>query len=313
MENIEQTSLEIKERFAKVNVQLQEKDITERLSILVNKFRVPLNEARRNVTNYFLKVHNINQDEFFANAGFANQSPVKIAELTQDNKWCSFIAKVSMLWEARHEKIAQTGVLGDETGTIVFTTWKSTGSSVLEEGKCYTFKNVVTSEWQGRMSIKVNKNSEILPYQEDVTIAKKLVTVVGAMVDMQQGSGLIKRCPECHRSLSKGSCAEHGKVEGVYDLRIKGVIDDGVNSRDVILNRKLTEELTGITLAKAKEIATESLDAGTVADEMGCKVIGHYFEVTGVQIDKNLIVETIKPFRVDVTNQINALLAATEA
>jgi replication factor A1 len=313
MEHIEQTSLEIKERFTKVNVQLQEKDIIERLSILVNRFRVPLNEARRNVTNYFLKVHNFNQDKFFANAGFANQSPIKIAELIEDNKWVTFNAKVSILWEPRHEKILQTGVLGDETGTIVFTTWKSTGCSVLEEGKCYTFKNVVTSEWQGRMSIKVNKNSEILPYQGDVTIAKKLVTVVGAMVDMQQGSGLIKRCPECNRSLSKGVCAEHGKVEGIYDLRIKGVIDDGVTSQDVILNRKLTEELTGITLAKAKEIATESLDAGTVADEMECKVIGHYFEVTGVQIDKNLIVESIKPFRADVTNQINALLAATEA
>ena len=133
------------------------------------------------------------------------------------------------------------------------------------------------------------------------------------MVDLQQGPGLIKRCPECNRSLPKGSCAEHGRVEGIHDLRIKGVIDDGVTSQDVILNRKLTEELTGITLAKAKEIAMESLDAGTVADEMGCKVIGHYFEVTGVQIDKNLIVETIKPFRADVTSQVNALLAATEA
>jgi len=313
MENIEQTSLEIKERFAKVNVQIQEKDITERLSILVNKFRVPINEARRNVTSHFLRVHNINQDEFFANAGFANQSPVKIAELIEDNKWCTFNARVAVLWDPRHEKILQTGVLGDETGTIVFTTWKSTGCSVLEEGKCYTFKNVVTSEWQGRMSIKINKNSEIMPYQGDITVAKKLVTVVGALVDLQQGSGLIKRCPECNRSLSKGSCAEHGRVEGIHDLRIKGVIDDGVTSQDVILNRKLTEELTGITLAKAKEIAMESLDAGTVADEMGCKVIGHYFEVTGVQIDKNLIVETIKPFRADVTNQINTLLAATEA
>ncbi|HYN44704.1 MAG TPA: hypothetical protein VER35_01765 [Candidatus Limnocylindrales bacterium] len=311
MENIEQTSLEIKERFAKVNVQIQEKDLTERLSILVNKFRVPINEARRNVTSHFLRVHNINQDEFFANAGFANQIPLKIAELIEDNKW--FNARVSVLWDPRHEKILQTGVLGDETGTIVFTTWKSTGCSVLEEGKCYTFKNVVTSEWQGRMSIKINKNSEILPYQGDITVAKKLVTVVGALVDLQQGSGLIKRCPECNRSLSKGSCAEHGRVEGIHDLRIKGVIDDGITSQDVILNRKLTEELTGITLAKAKEIAMVSLDAGTVADEMGCKVIGHYFEVTGVQIDKNLIVETIKPFRADVTSQINALLAATEA
>src|SRR3990172_5903822 len=269
MENIEQTSLEIKERFAKVNVQIQEKDITERLSILVNKFRVPINEARRNVTSHFLKVHNINQDEFFANAGFANQSPVKIAELTEDNKWCSFIAKVSMLWEARHEKIAQTGVLGDETGTIVFTTWKSSGVPVLEEGKCYTFKNVVTSEWQGKMSIKINKNSEIHPYNDsDITIAKKTVTVVGAMVDLQQGSGLIKRCPECNRSLVKGACADHGRVEGVYDLRIKGVIDNGVTSQDIVLNRDLTEKLTGMTLEKAKEIATEALDTATVSDEM---------------------------------------------
>jgi replication factor A1 len=313
MERLEQTSLEIKERFAKVNVQIYEKDITERLSILVNKFKVPINEARRNVTGYFLKVHNINQDEFFANAGFANQSPVKIAELIEDNKWCTFNAKVSILWDPRHEKILQTGVLGDETSTIVFTTWKSTGCLVLEDGRCYTFKNVVTSEWQGRMSIKINKNSEILPYQGDITVARKLVTVVGALVDVQQGSGLIKRCPECNRSLVKGVCADHGKVEGIHDLRIKGVIDDGVTSQAVILNRKLTEELTGITLAKAKEIAMESLDTGTVADEMGCKVIGHYFEVTGVQIDKNLIVETIKPFRADVTSQINALLAATEA
>ncbi|HZM14188.1 MAG TPA: hypothetical protein VFB86_08425, partial [Bacteroidales bacterium] len=167
----------------------------------------PINEARRNVTSHFLRVHNINQDEFFANAGFANQSPVKIAELIEDNKWCTFNARVAVLWDPRHEKILQTGVLGDETGTIVFTTWKSTGCSVLEEGKCYTFKNVVTSEWQGRMSIKINKNSEILPYEGDITVAKKLVTVVGALVDLQQGSGLIKRCPECNRSLLKGSCA----------------------------------------------------------------------------------------------------------
>jgi replication factor A1 len=313
MEKIQETSLEIKERFAKVNVQLQEKDITERLSALVNKFKVPINEARRNVINSFLRIHNINQDEFFGTTGFANQDPIKIAELKDDNKWCTFNAKVSTLWEPRHEKILQTGVLGDETGTIVFTTWKSTGALILEEGKCYTFKNVVTSEWQGRVSIKINKNSEILPFKGDITVAKKLVTVVGAVVDLQQGSGLIKRCPECNRSLSKGVCAEHGKVEGIYDLRIKGVVDDGIASHDVILNRKLTEDLTGITLDKAKEIATESLDAGTVADEIGRKIIGRYFEVTGVQVDKNLIVDSIKPFRPEVSNQVNALLAAAEA
>jgi replication factor A1 len=312
-EKIKQTSLEIKERFAKVNVQIQERDIVEQLSNLVNKFRVPLNEASRNVTSRFLKIHNINPDEFFATAGFANQNPVKISELIEDNKWCSFNARVSILWEPKHEKILQTGVLGDETGTVVFTTWRSSGAPVLEEGKCYLFKNVVTSEWQGRVSIKVNKNSEITPFSGDITIARKLVTVVGAMVDLQQGSGLIKRCPECNRSLVKGACGDHGKVEGVYDLRIKGVIDNGDASQDIILNRELTEKLTGITLDGAKEIAMESMDSRTVADNMGAMLIGRYFEVSGVQIEKNLIVYSIKPFKADVMKQVDALLVAAEA
>ncbi len=159
----------------------------------------------------------------------------------------------------------------------------------------------------------MNKNSEILPCKDDVQVAKKLTTFIGAMVDMQQGSGLIRRCPECNRSLSKGSCAEHGKVEGVYDLRIKGVIDNGVASQDVIINRQLTEELTRITLEKAREMAVESLDVGTVADEMGAKLTGRYFEISGVQIDKNLIAESIKLFRPDVPARINELLIATKA
>ncbi len=311
---IKQTSLDLKERFAKCEVQLSEKEIVEKMEQLVKKFHVPINEARRNVTNHFLRIHNIKQDDFFSVAGYSNQAPVKIGDLTTDGKWCTFNAKLSILWEPRHEKILQTGVVGDETGTIVFTTWKSSGVPVLEEGKCYTFKNVVTSEWQGRMSIKINKNSEIHPYNDsDITIAKKTVTVVGAMVDLQQGSGLIKRCPECNRSLVKGACADHGRVEGVYDLRIKGVIDNGVTSQDIVLNRDLTEKLTGMTLEKAKEIATEALDTATVSDEMKLMLVGRYFEVVGVAIDKNLIVESIKPYRPEVMNQVDALLVSVEA
>jgi len=171
----------------------------------------------------------------------------------------------------------------------------------------------VTSLWQERISIKVNKNSEITAFSGDITIAKKLVTVVGAMIDLQQGSGLIKRCPECNRSLVKGACADHGRVEGVYDLRIKGVIDNGTVSQDIILNRELTEQLTGITLDGAKEISMESMDSRTVADNMGAMLIGRYFEVSGVQIEKNLIVDSIKPFKADVMSQVDALLVAVEA
>ncbi len=68
--------------------------------------------------------------------------------------------------------------------------------------------------------------------------------------------------------------------------------------------------MTGITLDKAREIAMESLDTATVSDEIARKVLGRYFEVTGVRIDKYLITESITPFSADVTAQTNALLAS---
>jgi len=46
---------------------------------------------------------------------------------------------------------------------------------------------------------------------------------------------------------------------------------------------------------------------------MGAMLIGRYFEVSGVQIEKNLIVDSIKPFKADVMSQVNALLVAVEA
>jgi hypothetical protein len=115
---IKQTSLDLKERFAKCEVQLKEKEIIEKLEQLVKKFHVPIAEARRNVTNHFLRIHNIKQDAFFSAAGYSNQTPVKIDKLTTDGKWCTFNARLSILWEPQHEKILQTGVVGDETGTM---------------------------------------------------------------------------------------------------------------------------------------------------------------------------------------------------
>ncbi len=308
--DIEQTSQELKERFAKVNVQLQEKDIAERLTLLVTKFKVPINEARRNVISFFLKEHGIKQDEFFKTSGFSSQEPVKIAALVEDNKWVTFVAKVTVLWEPRHEKIAQTGLLGDETGTIPFTIWNTTDVDELEEGRSYLFKNVVTSSFQGRISIKVNKNSEISPYQGEINVSKKTESFTGAIVDLQAGSGLIKRCPECNRSLSKGSCGEHGRVEGIYDLRIKAVLDDGTATRDLIINRELTEKLTGIPLGQAKEMATEALDQGVVIDRFKSLILGKYYEVAGIKIDKNILVESIVPVgAANLTTQVDVLLA----
>jgi replication factor A1 len=203
-------------------------------------------------------------------------------------------------------------LLGDESGTLKFTKWaKASALATIEEGKSYLFKNITTSEWQGQYSVKLNKTSEIIPIKEDIEVGSTPVEFSGAIVDIQSGSGLIKRCPECNRALVKGACGEHGKVEGRYDLRVKAVMDDGVRVQEILLNRETTEALTGITLEKAMEKATEALDQAVVVDMIKNMLVGRYYVVTGAKLDRFILVETITQDVKPLEENINKLLATT--
>lgn len=259
----------IEARFSEMGIKVQIGEIETRLDQLINKFKVPPEEARRNVINYFLKQHNIPRTEFFEK----RETPqVKASDIKEDGRWVTVRGKVVQLWETNHESVSQVGLLGDESGTIKFTKWAKAALPQVEEGKSYLFKNITTSEYQGQFSVKLNKTSEIVPINEDIEVGRTLVEYSGAIVDIQSGSGLIKRCPECKRALIKGACGEHGKVEGQYDLRVKAVMDDGEKVQDILLNREVTEALVGITLDQAKDMATEALDQAVVLDVIKSKL-----------------------------------------
>jgi replication factor A1 len=76
----------------------------------------------------------------------------------------------------------------------------------------------------------------VVQSKEDINIRQQEEEFTGAVVDIQSGSGLIKRCPECNRQVKNGICGEHGKVEGVYDLRTKAGIDNGSEIRELLLD-----------------------------------------------------------------------------
>ncbi|MFZ2409977.1 MAG: replication factor A, partial [Candidatus Methanoperedens sp.] len=162
-------------------------------------------------------------------------------------------------------------------------------------------------------SVMLNKTSEIIPITEDIAVSSTPTEFSGAIVDLQGGSGLIKRCPECNRALVKGACGEHGKVEGLYDLRVKAVMDDGERVQDILLNREITEALTGITLDKAKEMATEALDQAVVLDMIKSKLVGRYYVVSGAKLDRFLLVESIKPDVKSMDEDMKRILAASAA
>ncbi len=300
---------QIEARFLELGVKVQTGEIENKLEQLVNQYKVPPEEARRNVINSLLKKHNLQKSDFFT----PRETPqVKASDIKEDGKWVTLRAKVVQLWDANQESIAQVGLLGDESGTIKFTKWaKASALPAIEEGKCYIFKNITTSEWQGQFSVKINKTSEIIPISEDIEVGSTPTEFSGAIVDIQSGSGLIKRCPECNRALVKGACGEHGKVEGLYDLRVKAVMDDGEKVQDILLNREITEALTGITLEKAKEMATEALDQAVVLDMIKNKLVGRYYVVAGAKLDRFILVETIKLDVKPLEENISRLLATS--
>ncbi|MCE8422706.1 MAG: replication factor A [Candidatus Methanoperedens sp.] len=300
----------IEARFLELGVKVQTSEIETRLEQLINKFKVPPEEARRNVINYFLKQHNIPKTEFFA----SRETPlVRASEIIENGKWVTLRCKVVQLWDANHESLSQSGLLGDESGTVAFKKWVKANLPQVEEGKNYLFKNVATSEWQGRFSVSLNKTSEIIPITEEITVGNTPVEFSGAIVDIQSGSGLIKRCPECNRALMKGACGEHGKVEGLYDLRVKAVMDDGEKVQDILLNREVTESFTGITLDKAKEMATEALDQAVVRDMIKSKLVGRYYVVVGARLDRFILVDSIRQDTKPIEENIKRILAAATA
>ncbi|MCX8207172.1 MAG: replication protein A [Methanothrix sp.] len=217
----------------------------------------------------------------------------KVSDIRGPGQWINLRAKVVQLWDPSSESIQQQGLLGDETGVVRFVMWARSGQPDLVEGKSYLLRNLVTDEFQGRFSVKINRSTVIEETNEPIEVSLNR-RISGAIVDIQKGSGLIKRCPTCRRPLSKGICAEHGKVEGVYDLRVKAAIDDGLIVQDILINRERVEELIGLTMDQAKEMAMEALDHEVVLALIEEKLIGRYFEVSGPVRDRYLLVDSIK-------------------
>jgi len=281
MEDIEQIISRLSELGVDVNIE----DVENRYRLLVDKFQVPPREAQRSVLNFYLKEKGIALPS-------RKSEQVKINQIREPGRWVDLEAKVLSLFESPSPAISQAGILGDDTGNIRFVKWAKSGQPDLVEGKSYLLKNLVTDEFQGRFSVKINRSTVIEETDEPIEVSLNR-RITGAIVDIQKGSGLIKRCPTCRRPLSKGMCTDHGKVEGVYDLRVKAVIDDGLVAQDILINRERVEELIGLTMEQAKEMAIEALDHEVVLALIEEKLIGRYFEVTGPVRDRYLLVDSI--------------------
>jgi replication factor A1 len=282
---------EIHEQFAD-RLEITVDEVHERLETLVEEYKVPVDEARRSVTNTYLDEAGMDRDDLTGGGNEVKQ----IRDIDTAEEWIDVTAKVVDLWDARSDAVAQVGLLGDETGTVKFTKWSKSDLPELEEGAVYSLRNVVTDEYQGRYSVKLNRTTVIEALDEDIEVGDDDVEVSGALVDIQSGSGLIKRCPEedCTRVLQNGRCSEHGEVDGEFDLRIKGVLDDGADVHEVIFDQAATEDVADVTLEEAQEMAMDALDTSVVADEIREKTLGYYYRVTGPTLGRYVLANEVE-------------------
>jgi replication factor A1 len=288
---VQQHAQEIHEQFSD-QLDITVDEVEARLDTLVNEYRIPVEEARRSVVSNYLDEAGMNRDEL---SGGSNET-VLVSDIDADEQWVDLRVTLVDLWEPRADSISQVGLLGDESGTIKFVAFETSDLPDLEEGKSYALGNVVTDEYQGSYSVKLNRTTSITELDEQIEVGDDDETVEGALVDIQSGSGLIKRCPEegCTRVLQNGRCSEHGEGDGEFDLRIKGVLDDGDAVHEVIFNQEATEALTGISLEEAKDMAMDALDTTVVADEMAEGVLGRYYRVTGPTLGRYVLVNDME-------------------
>jgi replication factor A1 len=207
-------------------------------------------------------------------------------------------AKVIQDWELRHDRMLQKGLLGDESGTIPFVIWKDEGKEKLTADGVYTVYYALVDEYMGSLSLNLT-TAMYLPEEGDIEVASRGTGFSGAFIHISPGSGLIKRCPVegCNRVLQQRNYCPVHEIQSDFrwDLRIKGVVDDGIKARNVLLQREATEAITGMKLEKAREMAENNpLGLDDVLIQMSSRILGRYVHCTGSDIDGTILVKECK-------------------
>ncbi len=265
----------------------------------------------------------------------APPTEIKIGKIKEGMGNVSVTGKVISI-EAREitargeQKTVYSGTIADDTGKIQFSAWNDFG---IKEGESLCIQNAYIRSWKGIPQLNMGDRCEISRVDSitdviDTSVNNKTVDEItrigggldisleGLVVDARQGSGIIRRCPECNRSMLNGACTTHGMVEGIMDLRLKVVLDDGTGAIGAIINRADTEKLTGVTLQAAQGLASVQGE-GAVGREIMGKILMKRIRITGnVMSDDygpSMIVRSADKVDVDIEGEANKLLDEVEA
>ncbi|QLH74757.1 MAG: DNA-binding protein [Methanomassiliicoccales archaeon] len=263
--------------------------------------------------------------------------PVKVCELSDGMNNVTVSGRI--LSVERREvptedgpKVVFSGILEDDTGRVQYSAWHDFD---LKPNEVVKITNGYVKSWKGVPKLNFGEKATVnrlriedlpelnrgKPKPRTIMDIEKVggatdAVVEGTIVDVREGSGLLKRCPQCKRVVQKGACLLHGKVNGTDDLRTKAVLDDGEASMAVIFNRAVTESVLGLTLEDCKRRAQEAMTTDVIKEMIEEKILAMPMSVRGNVLKDDyglmMIVSEASFVNVDVKEEATKLLTKLE-
>ena len=224
-----------------------------------------------------------------------------------------------------------SGTIGDETGKAQYTSWHD---FKLKKGDVVKISGGYVKSWKGIPQLTFDEKATVEKLTDDkisksdiktqkmplhVLVEKRGaldVEVEGTVIEIRSGSGFILRCPQCNRVLQNGSCTIHGDVDGVPDIRIKLVIDDGTGSVNGIIGRELTEKLFDMGLDEWKKLAEKSKDGDKVMEKIDNMLFAHRITMQGNalgdQFGTTIIAKNVSLADINVAKESEKLIQELE-
>lgn len=212
-------------------------------------------------------------------------------------------------------RVVYEGLMADRTGAIALSAWSDFG---LKVGEAVRLAGGYVRKFRGRPQLVLDERSTVvrvegndLPDPAQLLAAPprsiaevedegggETVAVEGVVVGLLPPSGVVFRCPTCHRSVRSGICRIHGQVDGQADLRARIVLDDGTGALTVNTNRTDTERLWGVTLEEAQARLRNQPDPSLLEEQLLEVLLGRRLRVRGVGTNDEFGV-TLTPESID--------------
>ena len=246
--------------------------------------------------------------EVFHDSNFADTNELEgasrldISKLTDGSRDVSVVAQV-IEWNERNftnsdgeEKTLWGGEIIDPTGRCRMTAWDKLPIDAEKLPVFVSVSGVRVRSWQGTPDITIDQADQVeilgSPPWDAIDASGHWVKhdlgalvnggsvngveTEGCIVSVRSDSGIIHRCPECRRVLRDHACNDHGAVEGVKDMRLRMVIDDGAQSASILLNGVSTEAYLGKDIdqvtSQIDDFGAETFVDGLRADLLGRSV-----------------------------------------